>query len=171
MNDATPATLELRDIHLPDPISWWPLAPGWWFLFGAVVIIILAIFLFRHYQKTQGLKRQALTEFKNICAQYKNDNSSILLVQSLSILLRRTCISFYPRSEVASLTGQSWLAFLDNTGKEKNFGTENGKLLASAPYLSANTHLDINTEKLISLCENWLRAQPNKDHSSTGSRL
>ena len=30
---------QLRDIHLPEPISWWPLAPGWWLL----IIIALAL--------------------------------------------------------------------------------------------------------------------------------
>ena len=24
--------LPLRDLHLPDAIGWWPLAPGWWVL-------------------------------------------------------------------------------------------------------------------------------------------
>ncbi|MBT3527943.1 MAG: DUF4381 domain-containing protein, partial [Porticoccaceae bacterium] len=31
---------ELRGIHLPDPISWWPLAPGWWVL---IVIFIAGL--------------------------------------------------------------------------------------------------------------------------------
>ena len=25
-----PQQIPLRDLHLPDAISWWPLAPGWW---------------------------------------------------------------------------------------------------------------------------------------------
>ena len=27
---------QLRDIQLPEPISWWPLAPGWWVLIISV---------------------------------------------------------------------------------------------------------------------------------------
>ncbi len=25
-----PSELPLRDLHLPDAVGWWPLAPGWW---------------------------------------------------------------------------------------------------------------------------------------------
>jgi hypothetical protein len=169
MDSTTPTTLELRDIHLPEPISWWPPAPGWWFLLGLIALIIVALFLFRHYQKKKALKKQVLAEFENICHQYGDDKNQTALVQSLSILLRRTCISFYPRSEAASLTGEAWLRFLDDTGQEKNFSSEHGRLIASAPYLSENTKLDIDTEKLIQLCRRWLKSQPNKNHDRAGT--
>ena len=170
MNGATPTTLKLRDIHLPDPISWWPLAPGWWFIFGTILLVTAAVFLFRYYQKKQALKKQVLAEFEAIRIQYEQDKNAIKLLQSLSTLLRRACISFYPRSEVASLTGKSWLAFLDNTGNEKVFDTKKGQLIATAPYLSENTKLDIDSKELMQLCENWLRAQPSKHHSSMGKK-
>ena len=165
----TTPTLELRDIHLPEPISWWPPAPGWWILIGALLLIIIAVFLFRRYQKKQALKKQVLAEFEILRELYNKEKNAIALVQSLSILLRRACISFYPRSEAASLTGESWLDFLDDTGKEKAFHTEHGKLITSAPYLSENTVLNFDVEKLISVCENWLKAQPNKKHDRAGS--
>ena len=164
MNGVKPTTLELRDIHLPEPISWWPLAPGWWFIVGTILLLTAAFFLFRYYQKKQALKKQVLAEFETICTQYEQDKNTIVLLQSLSTLLRRACISFYPRSEAASLTGKSWLDFLDDTGSEKVFDTEKGRLIATAPYLSENTKLDIDSEELMQLCENWLRAQPNKNH-------
>ncbi|MCW8830374.1 MAG: DUF4381 domain-containing protein [Gammaproteobacteria bacterium] len=171
MNSATPtAALELRDIHLPEPISWWPLAPGWWFLLGGILFIILAVFLYQRYQKKQALKKQVLAEFETIRAQYNKEKNSTALVQSLSILLRRACISFYPRSEAASLTGESWLQFLDSTGDEKAFSTNHGQLIASAPYLAENTELNFDAEKLVSLCENWLKAQPNKNHIRAGEK-
>ena len=168
MSGTTPTSLELRDIHLPEPISWWPPAPGWWILFGLILLIVVTVFLFRQYQKKQALNKQVSTEFEIICNQYEKEKNPTALVQSLSILLRRACISFYPRSEAASLTGDAWLHFLDDTGEDKKFTSEHGKLIASAPYLSDKTELEFDAEKLIQLCENWLQAQPNKNHDRAG---
>lgn len=170
MNPNTPVNLELRDIHLPEPISWWPPALGWWLIAGSILFIIVAVFLFRYYQKKQALKKQVLAEFEIICTQYQQDKNDLSLLQSISTLLRRACISFYPRSEAASLTGDAWLDFLDSTGNEKNFHSEWGQAIATAPYLSENSHIDIDIEKLISLCDNWLKAQPNKNHLMTSSK-
>ena len=46
-------TLPLRDLHLPDPIGWWPLAPGWWFVLvlvagGLAYLASLALKKWRH---------------------------------------------------------------------------------------------------------------------------
>ena len=40
MNSAATNPLDqLRDIHLPEPILWWPLAPGWWLLIIMAVVL------------------------------------------------------------------------------------------------------------------------------------
>ncbi|MEN8176755.1 MAG: DUF4381 domain-containing protein, partial [Pseudomonadota bacterium] len=31
----------LRDIHGLDSVPWWPLAPGWWWLLGAVAVLAI----------------------------------------------------------------------------------------------------------------------------------
>ena len=33
-----PSEIPIRDLHLPEAIGWWPLAPGWW-----VLIVLLGI--------------------------------------------------------------------------------------------------------------------------------
>lgn len=169
MASPTSSSLELRDIHLPEPISWWPPAPGWWLLLGLVVLVIVAVFLLRLYRKKQALKKQVMAEFEAICTNYQTEKNTLALVRALSILLRRACISFYPRSEAAGLTGAAWLEFLDYTGPEKKFSTEPGCLLATAPYLAETTTLDIDAEQLMQLCAHWLKAQPHKNHTSINS--
>ena len=51
--DKTAPTLELRDIHLPDDPSIWPLAFGWWLL-----IIIVSILIYVLVKKWQQLRKQ-----------------------------------------------------------------------------------------------------------------
>ena len=40
--------LPLRDLHLPEAIGWWPLAPGWWVLLamlvGQVVLTVTRVY-------------------------------------------------------------------------------------------------------------------------------
>ena len=33
-----PKQIPLRDLHLPEVVGWWPLAPGWWVLLAMLVI-------------------------------------------------------------------------------------------------------------------------------------
>ena len=64
----TPNPLDqLRDIHLPEPISWWPPAPGWWILAlaSSVLLAWLLRFLYRRY-KAKHYRRQALAQLKEL---------------------------------------------------------------------------------------------------------
>lgn len=180
MPDAMPQTAELvlRDIHLPEPVSWWPPAPGWWLLAGTLIIMVLIFLLWRKLKQRKQLKKSALAEFENIRAVYHSDNNTYALVQSLSILLRRSCISFYPRASTASLTGELWLDYLDKTSGRTsdktadNTGFKNsvGRILATAPYMPENHSPDIDAGALLSLCENWLQVQPVKQQNADGTK-
>lgn len=58
--------LPLRDIHLPLPLGYWPLAPGWWYLLASFMIGITVLFLLiRRYYKPTALK-QALIEVEQL---------------------------------------------------------------------------------------------------------
>ena len=61
-------TLPLRDIHLPDPIGWWPLAPGWWGVLGLVLLIISGIFWWRRkkHRRNSTPWQAALTELDRL---------------------------------------------------------------------------------------------------------
>jgi hypothetical protein len=150
-----PTELPLKDLHLPEAISWFPPAIGWWLV--AVLIPLVIGFLYWFYQRLT--RKTALKTAQKILAYIKNSpmNNANKLAE-LSALLRRVAISATPRTQIAGLTGQAWLAFLDGSLKNAPFTTGAGRCLADAPYRqSVPSELEIS--QLISLCEDWLKAQ------------
>lgn len=148
--------LPLKDIHLPDAISWWPPAIGWWLL----ALLIPALIGFSYWLYKRLTRKTALKTAKKALAAIKLnvelDNTQKL--RELSILLRRVAVSLAPRTEVASLTGHSWLAFLDQSLMGAPFSQGDGQLLITAPYRNTAAS-DQEITILFSLCEDWLKAQ------------
>jgi hypothetical protein len=80
----------------------------------------------------------------------------VKLLRQLSVLLRRVCISLYPRAEVAGLTGEAWLNFLDQPLTGRPFGTGNGRILVDAPYRRVIPPVEV--QSLLTHCREWLDA-------------
>jgi len=160
--------LALRDIHLPSGIAWWPPALGWWLILLTVLLIIVAGVLFYRYRKSRKLHKAALNELENIQKTYKQNQNDQQLVQSLSIWLRRVCLSFYPRMEVAGLTGKDWIEFLDHAtlkpSAQQYFSEDPGTVLISAPYQRPETQwpAPVDANALLTTCRNWITALPRK---------
>lgn len=157
-----PDLSQLRDIHLPTPISWWPPAPGWWLL--AVLVVAIPFGLYALYRRRQrnNWRRSALTELARLRQQFQAQPSSTqMIVSELSVLLRRVAICCFPRDEVAMLSGDKWLAFLDRgMGDGAAFQSEQGRLLTTAPYVAAASIAPDTLLTLCTLCENWIKKLP-----------
>lgn len=153
--------LQLRDIHLPEGISWWPPAPGWWLVLLLMVALIACGFYVYRYRQQRLVHRAAQAELEKIRLSYAATNDAQRLVKSLSIWLRRVCLSLYPRIDVAGLTGKEWLDFLDqafiNKKQTARFSTGNASGLASAPYQQS---IEIDAEAILELCHCWLQCLP-----------
>jgi len=152
--------LPLKDIHLPDSVSWWPLATGYWLILLLIIISILSIVLIRKYLKNQRIKKLALKEYQQIKNEYQQSQNQKQLVTSLSALLRRAAISSYPRKDCASLTGKDWLKWLDTGLPESgnSFSTGPGYLLTDFAYSKSDHSDDINNLLTLSLA--WLKKLP-----------
>lgn len=130
-----PEQLPLRDLHLPEAISWWPLAPGWW-----VVIVLAAAGLFvvfRLYLRTRArgaARRYALLQLEELTSEFEQHRDAVAFSRAVSALLRRTMLAYAPRQEVAGLTGDEWLAWLDKDLDQPRFQSELGRKLLELPY-------------------------------------
>jgi len=145
--------LAIKDIHLPDPILWWPPAIGWWLVFlSSILLMVLIIWGYKNITRKTAVKaaRKLLLQIQN-----KNDWNDQRKLTALSALLRRTAISVYPLEQVASLTGPAWLEFLDRPFEQKKFSSTQGQPLISTLYQPAMNH---NLETSFKLSEQWLSA-------------
>ena len=151
--------LPLRDIHLPDPVSWWPPAPGWWLLLALVIVLLISTPALLRKLKQKPLNKQALSTLNKIQADYAQHRNNQQLVQQLSILLRRICMSYTSREQSASLTGDAWVAQLNRLTPQNYFSSELADLLITAPY-QQNSNID--AAPLIDTCRQWINALPRR---------
>lgn len=150
-----PDLSRLHDIHLPAAVSWWPPAPGWWGVVALVVIAAALVYVIYTRRRRNRWRAKALAELARL-----RDAAPERRLRDLSVLLRRVAISRFPRHDVAALTGEAWLAFLDRTlGDAKAFQSEAGRVLLSGPYAC---EAEVDTASLLVLCERWIKRLPAK---------
>ncbi|CAK0752512.1 DUF4381 domain-containing protein [Gammaproteobacteria bacterium] len=146
---------DLRPYHLPEPVSWWPPAPGWWLLGGGLLILaawLLRSWLRRHRRRAP--MRQALAELARLRARWVQDGDEAAFVQGLSRLLRRVALQRFPQHPVAGLSGEAWLDFLDAHGGQGRFCQDaNRDLLLASPYQRGGSGVG---ESLATLVESWI---------------
>lgn len=154
--------LPLRGYHFPDPVSWWPPAPGWWIILGSAVLLLFAgAFFLRHYRRQQW-RRDALSALDVIGERYKRTGNTHDLAEQLSIFLRRVCLTRFPDDSGTHLTGEQWLGYLDavsttRRGDQALFLTPLGRQLLETAY---NPAADVDASVLLRACRTWVRSLP-----------
>ena len=151
MMNAQDPLAQLRDIHLPPAVAFWPPAPGWWLVALIVLLALLAAGLWlRRWHTARRYRGFALTALNRL---EQNNRSHYL--QQLNSLLKQTVIAAGCERHVVSLSGEPWLRFLDQTlDGEQQFSSGVGAVLASGPY-AAQT--DYDQEALHALAQRWIK--------------
>ncbi|ORJ61631.1 hypothetical protein B5V00_05920 [Geothermobacter hydrogeniphilus] len=154
--------LPLRDLHLPPEIGAWPLAPGWWLLIGLLVLLMTAALLLARFRQRRRLRRLALLQLETL-----KDLHGRELAAALSYLLRQAALCHFSPQQVAGLSGEAWLRFLDTPFADHPFSTGCGRCLQDAPY---RPHVDIDEARLLELCRDWLKKLPPQSGPPRRSR-
>tara|TARA_Y100001970_G_C14095387_1_gene782371 strand:- start:306 stop:791 length:486 start_codon:yes stop_codon:yes gene_type:complete len=151
---------KLKDIHIPQAISYWPPAPGWWILLGLnfLIIIFLGLFFLRRYKRFK-LKKEALKILEDIQNNFEKNNNDTESLKRLSILIRRIALTFYSREEIASLQGLDWLNFLDKSGKTEDFSKGLGVIFGEEIYKKNNK---IHSQSLFLIVRKWINVITKK---------
>jgi hypothetical protein len=156
----------LADIHLPDQISWWPPAPGWWaILVLSLVIIYFAIKFFNKKRHQSKYKKLANSELQTITRFWQKQQNLIATAARLSPLMRRIAIANHQRNEIASLNDQQWLLFLDQQPGLLSISKNYSEILIDLPYQDPMIKFDseeqkqlaVKMDKLLLLTSKWIK--------------
>ena len=153
MNSSALIGLHLHDIISAPAAGFWPPAPGWWIL--GIIILLLSYFIVRRlvrYLRQRHIQTRLMKELDTLSADRPDQ-----IATNISVFLRRVVLMRYARNEVASLNGDDWLRFLDQTGGEGSFQNGIGKKLATLPYSPSQQMTDSDNQALIKLTRKWLQ--------------
>ena len=158
----------LRAYHMPDPIAWWPPAAGWWVL----LILLLAAAAVATWwlalrRSGSAAARHARRELKRLRRELASSDDNARFIRQLSKLLRRYALAVFPRHQVAALTGEAWLRFLDTHGGNGRFCDGPGRQLLDAPYRPEVTG---EVEQIATLVDDWIEHNRDRRDRPTATR-
>jgi cbb3-type cytochrome oxidase subunit 3 len=162
VSEATiPGLEKLHDIVVPAPVSWAPQAPGWYVVFG-LVLLGVGWWIYRRLRRFRKnrYRRLALKELTVIERQLQQPERRAKALAEIPALLKWTALEAFPRSEVAALTGEQWLAFLDRNLGGKDFKEGPGRFLSELAYAPAEKTARFSDESirnLLQLIRRWTK--------------
>ncbi|WP_018624272.1 DUF4381 domain-containing protein [Kangiella aquimarina] len=147
---------QLRDIHLPEGVSWWPLAIGWWIVIAIIItVIVLLIAKAIVSKRRQRFARYALIELD----QVKRNADKDWLMQTHHIM-RRASLCYFPKSQVAVMDNKHWVILLYQTGSNI-WSQQSLQLLEEGIYRNPDSIDSSHQQQFLNEAALWLEQLPN----------
>lgn len=131
--DALPSVDQLRQLPLPEPVSYWPQTWGWLVLLAlAAAAAGLAAWRMLRRHRRNRYRREGLRRLEEIRVAAQSDP---LAARALPALLKRVGLSSVAQSEqarLAALAGREWAAWLARAGGD--FPPDADALLRALAY-------------------------------------
>ncbi len=148
----------LRDIHLPDEVGLWPLAPAWWIIAFIVVAAILCatVFYMRHRTRNR-YRRAAKNQLDASFKQWQENQIASNYLENANAILRRCVLHAQGSESLVGKTGHQWAYTLNrmasselSSGAIKALGE-----LCYQPQPELNT--DLNIPALHQEISTWIK--------------
>ena len=148
--DKDPASLDrLADIVTLPPVSWWPPAFAWYMVIGSVLVLLSAIAYTAWLRWRKNAYRvTALAELERI---EKNPAAALHIAE----ILKRAALSTVPRQNVAALSGERWVRWLNQTGNGVTFSERSQQILCEHIY-GAGQPCDEEIKVLADTARRWI---------------
>ena len=146
---------DLGPLLEPDPIPFSFSTPGWYAL--AVVLIISGALFLVKWVKNYNLnayRRKAIAkvnQLKTIDEKPKNEET----LRQLLTILKIVAVQAYGRAQVASLSGENWLNFLEAKGHDTPF-TQYKQAIALSIYQQKKTDQK-TVDEISDLTKKWIK--------------
>lgn len=172
--DSEELLAQLADIHLPEPVSFWPPAPGWWIL--AVLIIVLVIWFIRKTRIANAQKRvksQAISEFAACYENYSNstetdlDTLKLRYVNQANGVLKRVALVHFTDEAVAGLGGADWVDFVRKNGESSLLNESISQALSHGRF---KTKIDVNVDELNDFGHAWISSLYDSARNRKGDK-
>ena len=139
---------QLKDIQTPEPITWWPLAWGWWLVIVLVVVsIYVVIRLVLKRIENNKAKKQAL----KMLEQIHNEPHPHKTVIAINDILKRVMLVYTSRESIASMNSKQWFDSLNTLSEAHKIPTHFSQL-AYQPKCSAK-----DADEYLNAAQNWVK--------------
>ena len=162
MNGGGFMTGGLRDIRGLDPVSFWPLAPGWWLMLGGLVLAVALVIAWRKLspQLSIGRPRDWRVDARRLVRDLRRRLPGMdgrTAAGEFSELMRRIAMAATSRDECAGLSGKAWLEWLSDHDPSGFDWREHGRLLLDIPYAPPGIGVDPDDlRRLLDAANGWI---------------
>lgn len=154
---------KMHDIKGPGPVSWWPLAPGWWLLagVGATLLAFMIYWLIRRVKQNR-YRKEALSLLDTIAADPAQHS-----VADLNAVLKRTALHAYPRErpDIARGYGEPWVHWLNDKCKKPVINGTAARALAQGAYSRSS---DAPLDELLEASRQWVKLHVSSANARLG---
>jgi hypothetical protein len=148
------------EVVSPAAINWWPQTTGWWWV-GAALVVVLGRYgwrRLRHWYRNR-YRREATLRLQQLAATSANDNWPL----EINRLLKLTALAAFSRDQVASLSGDAWVNFLNRQCTTPPFSAQQAQLLALGTY-TGQAVAAAQRQQMVDACVTWVREHENTAH-------